>query len=49
MKHELGYDRDFRRNMQAVADFFKFGKVEWSQWFDTSILQAVAPEKVEAD
>ncbi|MGE0117468.1 MAG: ABC transporter substrate-binding protein [Dongiaceae bacterium] len=49
MDFAVGYDRDFRRNMQAVSDFFDLGPIDWSAWFDPSALQTVAPDSIEAD
>lgn len=46
MNFNLGYDEAFRRDVQAVADFFKLGKVQWDQWFDPTPLKEAAPETV---
>jgi ABC-type nitrate/sulfonate/bicarbonate transport system substrate-binding protein len=47
MEFAIGYDEEFRNNMQAVADFFEFGPVQWDDWFDSRALKQVAPDSVE--
>jgi NitT/TauT family transport system substrate-binding protein len=49
MKYGLGYDPAFRRDVQAVADFYKFGPVQWNQWFDPAPLKETAPDLVRLD
>ena len=46
MKYHIGYDDEFRKDVQAVADF-KSGPVNWSAWFDPSILEAADPSSVQ--
>lgn len=47
LKYHIGYDDAFRQDVQAVADFYKFGPVNWSAWFDPSILEAADPSSVQ--
>lgn len=49
MEFQLGYDKSFRNDVQAVSDFFKFGRVDWNSWFDPSILKDAAPDTVGSD